>query len=45
MGYEYNAKGEYELALKHYNKSLQISKELGNKVGIAWMTGNIGAVY
>ena len=38
-------KGNYPLALDHYNKALSINNRLNDKKGIATTLGNIGLVY
>jgi len=38
-------KGNYPLALIHYNKALKINEQLNDKKGIASTFGNIGIVY
>ncbi|WP_141706446.1 tetratricopeptide repeat protein, partial [Methanosarcina sp. A14] len=37
--------GNYEEAVKKYNKSLKIAKELGDKSGIASTMGQLGVIY
>jgi len=38
-------KGEYDLALKHYNTSFIIKKEVGDKPGMSWLLLSMGVVY
>ncbi len=44
-GWVYYIQGDIPKALKHYGKSLQLEKEIGNKEGIANSLNNIGLVY
>jgi signal transduction histidine kinase len=37
--------GNYEIALNHYNKSLELAKALNDKEGIAITQGNIADIY
>ena len=41
----YLIKGDYDLALDYYEKSLTIAEELGNKSAIGWHLVDIGNIY
>ncbi|MBL8003948.1 MAG: tetratricopeptide repeat protein [Candidatus Kapabacteria bacterium] len=45
LGLVYDNLSDYPKALEYYSKSVQISEEIGNKVGVANSLGNIGLVY
>ena len=45
MGNIYLELKEYDLALEHFNKSLKIEEDLGNKLGLAINYNNIGIIY
>jgi serine phosphatase RsbU (regulator of sigma subunit)/tetratricopeptide (TPR) repeat protein len=45
IGYLHSSRGEFELAIKYYFKSLQIQKSLKNERDVAVIYNNIGRVY
>jgi len=45
LGLVYDNLSDYPKALEYYSKSVQISEEIGNKVGVANSLGNIGLIY
>jgi adenylate cyclase len=45
QGGSFYAKGNYPKALEYFDRSLKISEEIGNKVGIAKVLNNIGSIY
>jgi len=45
IGYVYQQKGNYDLALEYYNKNLKIQEKIGDKKGMALTLNNIGFVY
>jgi len=45
VGYVYKSKGDIDLALKYYQESLAIHKQIDDKSGIATSLNNIGFVY
>ncbi|MBL4593167.1 MAG: tetratricopeptide repeat protein [Flavobacteriales bacterium] len=45
IGFFYNNQGDIKNALKYYEESLKIEKEIGNKEGIAQSLNNIAIIY
>jgi tetratricopeptide (TPR) repeat protein len=45
LGYFNNQKGDYSLAMEHYNTALKFWKELKDAEGTSRSTGNLGIVY
>jgi tetratricopeptide (TPR) repeat protein/CHAT domain-containing protein len=45
LGIFLHARGDYESALKQYEKSLKIKEELGDRAGVASSLNNIGKVF
>ena len=45
IGLIYSSNGEYDKALEYYHLSLKISKEFGNKIGMASTNEKIGNLY
>ena len=45
LGSVYWNLGSYDKALEHFGKALALHEELGEKSGVALVTGNIGALY
>jgi tetratricopeptide (TPR) repeat protein len=45
IGYIYQQKGNYDLALEYYNKNLKIQEETNDKKGMALTLNNIGYIY
>jgi len=45
LGNNYLMKSDYTNALEYYFKNLKLNEEIGNKRGIASVTGNIGIIY
>jgi len=45
QGVSFAVRGDYPKALDHYQRSLKIKEEIGNKNGIASLLGNIGNIY
>ncbi|MFW9829975.1 MAG: tetratricopeptide repeat protein [Candidatus Thorarchaeota archaeon] len=44
IGYYYTYQGDYELALLHINRSLEIAKEMQNHIIIAWSFSNLAII-
>ena len=45
LGNVYYSVGEYEKAREHYEKSLVIQREIGDRQGVASSFGSFGIVY
>ena len=45
MGNAYDVSGDRRKAIEYYKKGLQISTEIGYRIGVACMTGNLGNAY
>ena len=45
LGNCYSSLGDYQLAIEHYQKSLEIARETGSRRGRATVLGNLGLCY